>query len=256
MRNFRLCLCYEGTRYRGWQKQGNTDQTVQGKLETLLSGLLGQEVELAGSGRTDAGVHARRQVCSFRAETGTGCAELLAALREKLPEDIGAVSLEEAPPRFHARLSCTGKTYVYRLWNSDAPCVFERRFVTPFPEPLDPGAMERAAALLCGEHDFSAFCGNRHMKKSAVRTLRQIRIERDGEELRLVFRGDGFLQNMVRILTGTLLEVGTGRRSPEEMPEILASRDRGRAGFTAPARGLILWDAEYPAESLRAGPRM
>ena len=245
MRNFRLTLCYEGTRYKGWQKQGNTGQTLQEKMETVLSRLLEQPIELAGSGRTDAGVHARKQVCSFRAETALACEELLARLRGCLPEDIGAVSLEEAPPRFHARLSCTGKTYVYRLWNSEKPNVFERRFVTPFPAALDIPAMERAAKLLCGEHDFSAFCANKHMKKSAVRTLRRIEFERQGDELRLRFTGDGFLYHMVRILTGTLLEVGTGQRPAEEMPEILASRDRSRAGFTAPAQGLILWDVFY-----------
>ena len=245
MRSFRLTLCYEGTRYKGWQKQGNTAQTIQEKLEKLLSRLLAQPVELAGSGRTDAGVHARRQVCSFRADTALSCAELLNTLRAFLPEDIGALSLEEAPPRFHARLNCTGKTYVYRVWNSALPCVFERRWVFPFPEELDLGAMERAAALLCGEHDFTAFCASRQMKKSAVRTLRQIEISRAGEELRLSFTGDGFLYHMVRILTGTLLEVGTGQRAPEEMPAILASRDRARAGFTAPAQGLTLWDVYY-----------
>lgn len=245
MRNFKLTLCYEGGRYRGWQKQGNTGQTLQEKLEGLLSRLLAQPVELAGSGRTDAGVHARRQVCSFRAETALSCAELLRALRQHLPEDIGALALEEAEPRFHARLSCTGKTYCYRVWNSEAPCVFERRWVYVLPAPLDVAAMERAAALLCGEHDFSAFCANRRMKKSAVRTLRRIEIQREGEELRLRFTGDGFLYNMVRILTGTLLEVGLGQRSAEDMPALLASRDRERAGFTAPAQGLTLWDVAY-----------
>ena len=245
MRNFRLALCYEGTRYRGWQKQGNTEDTLQGRLEALLSRLLGQNVEIAGSGRTDAGVHARRQVCSFRAETALSCPELLAALREHLPEDIGALALKEAEPRFHARLSCRGKTYVYRVWNSDAPCVFERRWVFPLPDTLDVPAMERAAELLCGTHDFTAFCGSGRMKKSAVRTVERIEFSREGNELRLSFTGDGFLYLMVRILTGTLLEVGLGRRSAEEMPEILASRDRGRAGFTAPARGLTLWDVYY-----------
>ena len=245
MRNFRLTLCYEGTRYRGWQKQGNTGQTLQEKLEAVLGRLLEQPVELTGSGRTDAGVHARRQVCSFRAETEMSCEELLKALRGCLPEDIGALALEEAEPRFHARLSCTGKTYVYRVWNSTEPCVFERRWVYPFPEALDLTAMERAAALLCGRHDFTAFCSNKRMKKSAVRTLKSVTLQREGEELRLFFTGDGFLYNMVRILTGTLLEVGTGQRSPEEMSEILASRDRARAGFTAPAQGLTLWDVYY-----------
>ena len=245
MRNFRLALCYEGTRYRGWQRQGNTPDTLQARLEGLLGRMLGQEIELAGSGRTDAGVHARRQVCSFRAATDRSCEDLLRELRSYLPEDIGALALEEAEPRFHARLSCTGKTYLYRIWNSEAPCVFERRWVYPFPAALDTAAMERAAALLTGTHDFSAFCANKHMKKTAVRTLRQIEIRRAGEELQLRFTGDGFLYHMVRILVGTLLEVGTGERDAAEMPAILASRDRSRAGFTAPAKGLTLWDVSY-----------
>ena len=245
MRCFRLTLCYEGTRYKGWQRQGNTPDTLQAKLEELLGRILEQEVELAGSGRTDAGVHARRQVCSFRCDTAMSCEELLAALRRYLPEDVGALALEEAEPRFHARLSCTGKTYLYRVWNSEAPCVFERRWTAVFPAPLDTEAMERAAEKLTGTHDFTAFCANRHMKKSAVRTLRRIEIFREGEELRLRFEGDGFLYHMVRILVGTLLEVGTGERDAAEMPAILASRDRSRAGFTAPAKGLTLWDVSY-----------
>ena len=244
-RNFRLTLCYDGGRYRGWQRQGNTDNTIQTKLETLLSRLLEQPVELAASGRTDAGVHARRQVCSFRADTELSTDIMLTELRKYLPDDIGALALEEAPERFHARLSCREKTYVYRIWNSAAPDVFERRYRYAFPAALDEEAMRRAAALLLGTHDFTAFCSNRHMKKSAVRTLRSIDFERSGGELRIVFTGDGFLYNMVRILTGTLLEAGSGQRSAESVTEALESRDRARAGFTAPAQGLFLWDVRY-----------
>ncbi len=245
MRNFRLTLCYEGTRYRGWQRQGNTPDTLQAKLEGLLGRILEQDIELAGSGRTDAGVHARRQVCSFRCDTNRSCEDLLRELRSYLPEDIGALTLEAAEPRFHARLSCAGKTYLYRIWNSETPCIFERRWVYPFPAALDTAAMERAAALLCGTHDFSAFCANKHMKKTAVRTLRTVEITREGEELQLRFTGDGFLYHMVRILVGTLLEVGTGTRDAEEMAAILEAKDRSQAGFTAPAQGLILWDVYY-----------
>ena len=245
MQNYKLTLCYDGTRYKGWQRQGNTPGTIQEKLETILSRMLEQPVELAASGRTDAGVHARRQVCSFRAETRLTSEELLRELRVHLPEDIGAISLETAPPRFHARLSCKEKTYLYRIWNSDVPEVFQRRFVLPLPEPLDQAAMEKAAELLCGEHDFAAFCSVRNSKKSTVRKLRRISILREGDELRLFFTGDGFLYNMVRILTGTLLEVGLGLRRPEDMNAILASRDRSQAGPTAPAKGLTLWSVEY-----------
>ena len=152
MPNFCMTLSYDGTRYNGWQRQGNTPDTVQGRLETALSALLGQPVEVAGSGRTDAGVHARMQTASFRAKTDLPAPELLRRLRAQLPGDIGVLTLAEAAPRFHARLSCRGKTYVYRVWNSDTPNVFERRYVYALPQPLDTAAMQRAAALLCGQH--------------------------------------------------------------------------------------------------------
>ncbi len=245
MKNYRLVLSYEGTRYRGWQRQGNTAGSIQEKLETLLSRLLEQKVELAASGRTDAGVHARMQVCSFRGETERGAEELLRELRRYLPEDIGAVSLEEAEPRFHARLSCREKTYLYRIWNSESPNVFTRRFQLRVPGALDDKAMERAARLLCGEHDFAAFCSLKNARRSTVRDLRAVEIRREGEELQLYFTGDGFLYNMVRILTGSLLEVGQGHRSPESLAEALQSKDRALAGPTAPAQGLCLWEVKY-----------
>ena len=245
MKNYRLVLSYEGTRYRGWQRQGNTAGSIQEKLESLLSRLLEQKVELAASGRTDAGVHARMQVCSFRGETERGAEELLRELRRYLPEDIGAVSLEEAEPRFHARLSCREKTYLYRIWNSESPNVFTRRFQLRVPGALDDKAMERAARLLCGEHDFAAFCSLKNARRSTVRHLRAVEIRREGEELQLYFTGDGFLYNMVRILTGSLLEVGQGHRSPESLAEALQSKDRALAGPTAPAQGLCLWEVKY-----------
>ncbi len=245
MRNFKLTLCYDGGRYDGWQRQGNSDDTIQGRLETLLSRLLDQSIEVAGSGRTDAGVHALEQVCSFRAETEEDCGELLRQIRRYLPEDIGAIALEDAPPRFHARLSCREKTYVYRIWNSDEPNVFERKWMLSVPQELDTEAMRRAAAQLPGEHDFSSFCANRHMKKTAVRRLKSIEITRMGNEIRIALTADGFLYHMVRIIVGTLLEVGEGKRAAEDMAAILASRDRMEAGPTAPAQGLALWSVKY-----------
>lgn len=245
MVNYKLTLCYDGSRYKGWQKQGNTDNTIQAKLEALLSRILQQPIDLAGSGRTDAGVHARVQVCSFRAATERSCGEMLSALRSNLPGDIGALSLEEAPPRFHARLSCTGKTYVYRIWNSSEPNVFERKYMYTFPESLDMSAMKAAADRLCGEHDFTSFCSNKHMKKSAVRRLDGIEFDCIGNELRIMLTGNGFLYNMVRIIIGTLIEVGVGKRRAEDIPGIIAGHDRELAGFTAPAQGLFLWDVKY-----------
>lgn len=245
MPNFRMTLCYDGSRYNGWQRQGNTHNTIQEKLETALGTILEQPVEVAGSGRTDAGVHARAQTASFHAKTNLTADALLEALRAKLPGDIGVLDLTEAPPRFHARLSCVGKTYVYRVWNSTMPNVFERKYVFALPQPLDLAAMQRAAAALCGTHDYTSFCANRRMKKSAVRTVERIDVDRLGDEVRLTFSGDGFLYHMVRILTGTLLEVGLGERDAAEITQILEAYDRAAAGKTAPAQGLILWETRY-----------
>lgn len=245
MHTYRLMLCYDGTRYRGWQRQGNTENTIEAVCERTLSRLLGEETELAASGRTDAGVHAREQVCSFHTAAELDCEKVLSALRGLLPEDIGALSLTPAAPRFHARLNCREKTYVYRVWNSPEPNVFNRRYMFRYDKPLDIPAMRRAADTLCGKHDFTAFCSNKHMKKSAVREVKSIEIERLGNEVRFTFTGDGFLYNMVRILTGTLLEVGATERDGVALYEVLSSRDRERAGFTAPAQGLILWQVRY-----------
>ena len=244
MRNIRLDICYDGTRYNGWQRQTAHDNTIQGKLEAALSRILGEPIEISASGRTDTGVHARGQVANFHTGSQMDCGELLGELRKYLPEDIGIYSCREVSPRFHARLNAREKTYCYRIWNSSAPCVFQRRFVTVMDEPLDIGAMKRAAELLLGEHDFSAFCGNAKMKKSTVRTLRSIEICREGDEIILRFTGDGFLYNMVRILTGTLIEVGRGTRDAASMPALFGGK-RAEAGFLAPPQGLCLEEVYY-----------
>ena len=244
MRNLRLETCYDGTRYRGWQRLSEIDNTIQGKLETALSRILGESIEISGSGRTDAGVHARAQVANFHCESTMSTEEILFNLRRYLPEDIGIYSCKEASPRFHARLNAKEKTYLYRIWNSEKPCVSERRFVAQFPENLDVNAMAAAAAELCGEHDFSAFCGNPKFKKSTVRYIRSIDISHSGDELRLEVTGNGFLHSMVRIIVGTLLEVGRGERKADSIPELFGAK-RANAGFLAPAQGLCLQEVYY-----------
>lgn len=164
MRNIRLDLCYDGTKYRGWQRLPGTDNTIQGKLEKTISRILGEEIQVSGSGRTDAGVHALGQAANFHCESDLSCQELLLQLRRYLPEDIGIESCKEVSPRFHARLNAKEKIYRYRLWNHDAPCVFERKYVAVEPRALNLEAMREAAGLLVGTHDFSAFCANKNLK--------------------------------------------------------------------------------------------
>ena len=244
MRNLRLDLCYDGTRYRGWQRLSNSDATIQGKLEQALSRILDQPIEISGSGRTDAGVHARGQVANFHCDTDMSCDEILQQLRRYLPEDIGIYSCKDASNRFHARLNAKEKTYCYRIWNSVDPCVFERRYVSVVSEKLDLQMMRKAAAYLVGEHDFSAFCANAKMKKSTVRFIRNLEVKSYGNEIRITVTGNGFLQGMVRILTGTLLEVGMGQRKAESIPDLFGGI-RADAGFMAPAQGLCLMEVFY-----------
>ena len=244
MRNLRLDLCYDGTRYRGWQRLPNREDTIQGKLETALSRILGEPIEVSGSGRTDAGVHARGQVANFHCESAMAPEDLLANLRRYLPEDIGIYSCKEVSPRFHARLNAREKTYCYRIWNSDDPCVFQRRFVAVMPEELSLEQMRRGAEWLLGEHDFSAFCGNPKMKKSTVRSIYAIDIRRAGQEVQISVTGNGFLHNMVRILVGTLVEVGRLERPAESLPRLFGAR-REQAGFLAPPQGLCLEEVRY-----------
>lgn len=246
MRNWKLTLSYDGSRYRGWQRLPGADNTIQGKLEEVLERILGEPVQVIGSGRTDAGAHALGQVANFHCQSSMPGLEILSQLRTHLPEDIGILSCEEVDIRFHARLNAQAKTYVYRVWNSALPCVFQRRYVYPLPAPLDLAAMEQAASALTGTHDFRSFCSNKRVQKSTVRTIYSLTLTREGHELLFTVRGNGFLYNMVRILVGTLLEVGMHQRAPEEIPNLLALGDRSAAGYTVPAKGLCLREVEYP----------
>lgn len=249
MRNIRLLLQYEGTRYQGWQRQTSSDNTIQGKLEALLSKMCGETVEISASGRTDAGVHAMGQVANFHTTCQMTTEEILAYCNRYLPEDIAVIEVSEAAPRFHSRLNACGKCYCYRVINSDIPNVFWRRYAQEIPETLDLDAMRRAAELLLGEHDFKSFTSAKKGKKSTVRRIDEILIERGtGQEnglLTFTFVGNGFLHHMIRILMGTLLEVGMGKRRAESMTGILAACNREAAGALVPAKGLTLMKVFY-----------
>lgn len=243
--NYKLLLQYDGTKLNGWQKQGNTDNTVQGKLEAILKRAYGSDIEVHGSGRTDAGVHALGQVANFHAPPLYPAEKIRAVLNEYLSKDIRVLSVESADERFHARLSAKGKTYEYRIDNGKVANVFSRRYTMREEEPLDLTAMRKAVEYFKGTHDFKSFCANKRMKKSTVRTISAITIEAREGIVFIRYTGNGFLYNMVRILTGTLIEVGRGKRSLEDMQRILEAMDRGAAGFTAPAQGLFLINVTY-----------
>ena len=244
MRNVRLDICYDGSRYRGWQRLSNCDNTIQTKLETALSRILEEPIEIIGSGRTDAGTHAKYQVVNFHCSNTMPAEEILEKLRKYLPEDIGIYSCKNVSPRFHARLNAKTKTYRYRVWCTHVPCVFERKYAYVCPGDFDIDAMDKAAQYFIGEHDFSAFCANKNSKKSTVRYIERFTVCKDENEIIFEVTGNGFLHHMVRIMVSTLLEVGRGERSAEEIPDLFGAV-RSEAGALIPSCGLCLMEVNY-----------
>ncbi len=245
IRNFRIIIQYDGTKYNGWQKQVSTENTIQGKLETLLTKMCEEPVEVNGAGRTDAGVHALAQVANFRIATDKTAEEVMQYMNQYLPQDISVVSCKEAGERFHARLNATGKHYQYSVWNSAEKPVFVRNYTHQVPEALDMAAIKEAISYLIGTHDFQSFTSTKRGKKSTVRTIESIEVETSGKELIFHFKGDGFLYHMVRILMGTLVEVGLGIRNAKDIPLVLEACDRSKAGHLIPAKGLTLVEVTY-----------
>ena len=243
--NYRMTIEYDGTRYFGWEHQPNTEMTIQGKIESVLSRLANAPVEVLGAGRTDAGVHAKAMVANCFLDTDFSPDEIRDYLNEYLPEDIAVTSVVKAGNRFHSRYNATGKTYRYTCYIGKDKPVFDRKYVYVLDGRPNIDSMKSAAAYLRGEHDFASFCSNPKMKKSTVRNVDSIEILANGDYLVLTFHGSGFLQHMVRILTGTLLEVGFGKRTPESMLTLLEAKDRKLAGPTAPACGLTLMQVDY-----------
>lgn len=245
MRNIKLTITYDGKRYLGWQRLGDSDKTIQGKIESILKQMTGEEIEIIGSGRTDSGTHARGQVANFKTETSMTRAEMLDFLNRYLPRDIVVTKVEEVQDRFHARYNCTGKQYSYYVWNNVIPTVFERNHSFHYPQKLDLDKMNQACEKLVGTHDFIGFSALKKSKKSTVRTIEKLSIEQEGSMIHFTFVGDGFLYKMVRIIVGTLLEIGSGSMDVTEIENIFEKKVRQQAGETVPAQGLFLDDVYY-----------
>lgn len=250
MHTYRLTISYDGGRYSGWQRQKNTDRTIQAQIEWCLKELIGIPVEIHGSGRTDGRVNAFGQEASFRIKKQIDVVELWEELNQILPEDIRILRVREEEDGFHARKSAVGKCYEYYVDLSNKSNVFSRKYCFHFPYRLQIDKMEEAACHLIGTHDFSSFTDLR-VKEDVTRTIYAIRIIQEGEQVKLSFYGDGFLYHMVRILTGTLLNVGIGKIQPEQIPAILSAKNRKWAGFPAPANGLFLKQVFYDEEEMK-----
>ncbi|MCT4562861.1 MAG: tRNA pseudouridine(38-40) synthase TruA [Maledivibacter sp.] len=245
MGNIRLIIQYDGSRYKGWQRLGDGQMTIQGKLEDVLSKMTEENVELFGSGRTDAGVHALNQVANFNTSCEMTTNEILDYCYRYLPDDIVVKRVERASGKFHARYNVRRKKYLYKIWNHKYHDPFMRKHITHIEETLNIDNMRKAASYFIGEHDFTSFTTAKSKKKSRVRKVFEVDITKDNNIIAITVQGSGFLHNMVRIMVGTLIEVGVGRMRPEEVAKILNKKDRSKAGPTAPAQGLFLYDVEY-----------
>lgn len=245
MNNYRMIIQYDGTRYKGWQRQKSSADSIQGRIEMILSKMVNCKVEIDGAGRTDAGVHARGQVANVHLKEAYDAVWLQKQMNAYLPEDIRILEVREAGERFHSRLNATGKVYEYRILKKDCQDVFRRKYVWQLDKELNVEKMRQAAELLKGQHDFKGFCTKASKKKSTIRTIYEIEIEEGEQDVLIRYTGNGFLYNMVRILTGTLIEIGVGEREPDSIQKILTTGDRKIAGQTAPAQGLFLAKVLY-----------
>lgn len=244
MKRIMLIVAYDGTDYHGWQLQPGVP-TIEGELNKALTALLGEEIQVIGASRTDSGVHALCNAAVFDTDTKIPAQKIAYALNQRLPEDIRIQKSKETEPDFHPRHCASRKTYEYRILNREFPLPTKRRYAHFTYVPLDEEKMRQAAAYLKGEHDFKSFCASAAVVETTVRTLYELEVIRDGEEIVLRVTGSGFLYNMVRIIAGTLMEVGRGNIEPEKMQEILQEKDRSAAGPTAPACGLTLVRYEW-----------
>lgn len=245
MRNIKITIEYDGSRYKGFQRLKDSENTIQGKLESVLSKMADEKIEIIGSGRTDMGVHARNQVANFKTNSNLSIKKINEYLNKYLPEDIVIKNVEEADDRFHSRYNVKQKVYLYKINNSKNQDVFLRKYSTHIERELDIDLMKKASEYLVGEHDFTSFASSKSKKKSNVREIYSITINKNKDIIDIFVEGNGFLYNMVRIIVGALIDVGLHKKTPEDIKIMLDERDRSKASDTAPAKGLYLYSVKY-----------
>ncbi|HCC07174.1 MAG TPA: tRNA pseudouridine(38-40) synthase TruA [Clostridiales bacterium] len=245
MNNYRLQIQYDGGKYKGWQRLGDDDNTIQGKIEHILSEMIGRKIEIIGSSRTDAGVHALAQIANFKIAEKLDADKVKDYLNKYLPMDICVNEVDEASENFHARFNVKNKTYLYKIWNKECTNPFMRKYSMYVKEKLDLEKMILATKYLIGEHDFTAFTNAKSKTKSKVRTIESIAINDVDGFIEIRLRGDGFLHNMARRVVGTLIDIGVGRKKADEIPKIFESGKRDQTGDMADACGLYLEKVRY-----------
>ena len=249
MRNIRMTIQYDGSRYKGWQKQnikGMDVSTIQGKIENVLSKMTGEEIQVIGCGRTDTGVHADKYTANFKTNSNKNIKDMSKYLHEFLPEDISVISLRDVSDRFHSRLNAISKTYVYTIDNNRFANVFIKKYAYHVEGQLNIEKMKEASKYFIGTHDFKGFSGVKDKsKKSTVRTINYINITEKDNIIKIEYNGNGFLINMVRILSGTLINVGKGQIEPEYIKKMLQSKQRSELAVKAPAKGLCMKEVNY-----------
>ena len=245
MNNYKLVIQYDGGRYKGWQRLGNGENTIQGKIENVISEMLGERIEIIGCSRTDAGVHAFAQIANFRTDKKFTEVEIMKYLNHYLPQDISITEVVSVPDSFHARYHAKDKTYLYKIWNMEYTNPFMRKYSMHVEKKLNIESMKKAKQYFLGEHDYTAFSNAKLKKKSMVREIYTIDIEDQQGFIIIRVRGNGFLYNMVRRIIGVLIEVGLNEIDADRIPEIINSKERNQAGFIAEAGGLYLEKIYY-----------
>lgn len=245
MRNIKMTIKYDGSRYKGFQRLKDNDMTIQGKIESVLSKMTKEDIEIIGSGRTDMGVHAYGQVANFKTNCDMSIKKMKNYLYEYLPEDIVVTLLEEVDERFHSRYNAKSKIYLYKIFNNEVHDPFLRKYTTHIPKKLDLDLMKEGSKYLVGEHDFTSFASSKSKKKSNIRTITSIYIQESNGLINIYIEGNGFLYNMVRIIVGSLIDVGLNKKSPEDIKDMLQAKDRKVASDTAPSKGLYLYKVKY-----------